>query len=108
MKLLRPMRILVFFDLPVTKKTERKLASSFRKFLLRDGYHMVQFSVYARFCNGLDSVEKHKRRLESFAPKKGSVRIMTITDKQYGKMEVLRGEQFSNDEKIAGQQLCIF
>ena len=53
----RLMRILVFFDLPVKTKEERGAAAKFRNFLLMDGYHMIQLSVYARICNGTDSVE---------------------------------------------------
>ncbi len=72
------MRILVFFDLPVTTKTERKIATDFRKHLIKDGYYMVQFSVYARVCNGYDAVNKHINRLKMAAPDNGSVRALTI------------------------------
>lgn len=41
------MRILVFFDLPVKTKAEKREATKFRKFLINDGYHMLQYSVYA-------------------------------------------------------------
>ena len=47
----RLMRILVMFDLPVKTKAERRSATQFRNFLVGDGYHMVQYSVYARVCN---------------------------------------------------------
>ena len=47
--------MIVFFDLPVQTKTERRHATAFRNFLLKDGYHMLQFSVYARVCNGNDA-----------------------------------------------------
>ena len=55
--------MIVFFDLPVVTARERKAATKFRNFLLKDGYHMIQFSVYSRICNGMDSVEKHEARL---------------------------------------------
>jgi len=55
----RFMRLIVFFDLPVVKKEDRKGYTQFRKFLLKDGYDMVQFSVYSRICNGQESVNKH-------------------------------------------------
>lgn len=51
------MRMLVFFDIPVKLKEERRIATAFRNFLLKDGYHMVQYSVYARVCNGMDAVQ---------------------------------------------------
>lgn len=56
------MRIIVFFDLPVVKKEDRKEYQSFRRFLLNDGYLMIQFSVYSRICNGADGVEKQDRK----------------------------------------------
>lgn len=62
------MRMIVFFDLPVQTKTERRHATAFRNFLLKDGYHMLQFSVYARVCNGNDAVKKHESRLRETAP----------------------------------------
>nr|WP_242945300.1 CRISPR-associated endonuclease Cas2 [Alkalibacter saccharofermentans] len=46
--------MLVFFDLPVTKKKERKAATAFRNFLLKDGYHMIQFSIYGRVCLAIE------------------------------------------------------
>ena len=51
------MRMIVFFDLPVGTARERKAATKFRNFLIKDGYHMVQYSVYSRICNGNDAVE---------------------------------------------------
>ncbi|KXK26411.1 MAG: CRISPR-associated endoribonuclease Cas2 [candidate division WS6 bacterium OLB20] len=52
------MRILVLFDLPVSDKDARRAYSRFHKFLEKDGYDMLQFSVYCRLCNGLDGVKK--------------------------------------------------
>lgn len=85
----RLMRILVFFDLPVTKKTDRKAYSRFRKFLIRDGFDMIQFSVYARLCSCPDMAEKHI---------KGSIRVMTVTDKQYSSMIIMLGEPTVREE----------
>lgn len=57
------MRMLVFFDLPVKTREQRRAATRFRNFLLGDGYYMVQYSVYTRICNGMDAVAVHKNRL---------------------------------------------
>ena len=70
------MRILVLYDLPVTTQESRKIYARFRKFLLRDGYDMLQFSVYCRIVNGEDAVDKHFHRLEANLPPKGSVRFL--------------------------------
>jgi len=57
------MRMLVFFDLPVVTKSERRAYTVFRRFLLNDGYDMIQFSVYGRILNGGDAADKHMKRL---------------------------------------------
>ena len=57
----RFMWIFVFFDLPTKTKKERKKYTEFRRFLLKDGFIMMQFSVYSRICKGEDSVATHKK-----------------------------------------------
>lgn len=104
----RLMRILVMFDLPVKTRAERRSATQFRNFLIRDGYHMVQFSVYARVCNGRDSVETHRRRIMAALPPKGAVRMMVITEKQYGAIELLIGEPTPYDQPQQFEQLMLF
>ena len=86
------MRMMVFFDLSVKTKTQRRVATRFRNFLLKDGYFMVQFSVYCRVCNGYDDVEKHKARIRNNRPDNGSVRMLVVTEKQYEKMELIIGD----------------
>ena len=99
------MWILVFFDLPVTTKPERKRATQFRKFLLQDGYVMLQFSVYGRICNGLDGTEKHLNRLTAELPSDGNVRAMQITDQQYSRIQLLVGKKRASEGKNDARQL---
>jgi CRISPR-associated protein Cas2 len=102
------MRIIVFFDLPVKTKTDRKLATKFRNFLLADGYHMLQYSIYARTCNGNDAVEKHKKRLYSAVPDNGSIRMLIITEKQYQSIEILVGKLKESEKGFEAEQLTLF
>ena len=102
------MRLMVFFDLPVKSARERREASRFRKFLLTDGYHMIQYSVYARGGNGMDAVNKHRNRLRSNLPDNGSVRLLVITEKQYESIEILLGRLTQADESFQCEQLSIF
>ena len=102
------MRIIVFFDLPVVKKKERKVYSQFRRFLLNDGYDMVQYSVYSRLCNGNDMAEKHLKRLNQSLPAKGSVRCLTITEKQYEDMKFLVGTPSVKEKRVNVNQLSLF
>lgn len=102
------MRILIFFDLPVMTAKERKAATKFRNFLLKDGYHMVQWSVYSRVCNGTDAISMHRARLNQNLPEKGSVRMLTLTEKQYESMEVLLGEKVFDDTPESTELINIF
>ena len=83
------MRMIVFFDLPVQTKTERRHATAFRNFLLKDGYHMLQFSVYARVCNG-------------------NIRLLVVTEKQYQSIQILLGNYQPEEAPFVCEQLSFF
>lgn len=102
------MRIIIFFDLPVKTKANRREATRFRNFLLNDGYHMLQYSVYARICNGTDAVEKHRARVKQNLPDNGAIRMMVITEKQYEAIDILLGRLTQADEPFQAEQLSIF
>ena len=95
--------VLVFFDLPVGTPEERKAATNFRKDLIKDGYFMAQYSVYARPCGTADRVETQVRRLRSKIPDKGEVRGLLISDAQWGRMIIVRGQQKADAEKMPAQ-----
>jgi CRISPR-associated protein Cas2 len=101
------MWMFVFFDLPVGTKSERRNATRFRKFLKDDGFLMLQLSVYARVMRGEEAVEKHLARVVKNLPPTGSVRTLSVTERQYARMKLLIGESTKN-EKIAPQQLVLF
>lgn len=86
------MRILVFFDLPVLTGEQRRNYAKFRKFLLKSGFMMVQESVYCKLAlngtvaNGIiESVHRN-------SPEEGLVQLLTVTEKQYAKMDLIVGE----------------
>lgn len=101
------MRLILFFDLPTKTKHDKKVYTIFRRYLLKDGFIMMQFSVYSRVCRGSDSVESHTRYLKSILPAKGNVRMLQVTEKQYIRMEILLGN-VKKSEKNAGKQLLLF
>lgn len=102
------MRLMVFYDLPITEPVNRKDYARFHKFLLRDGYDMIQFSVYARICNGPEAVDKHVRRLMGRLPPLGSVRCMQVTEKQFTAIRVLVGEKRKKESPKYAAQLSFF
>lgn len=100
----RFMRIIVMFDLPVGAEKERKMATKFRNFLLDDGYIMMQFSVYSRICKNNDDLQKHINRLKINTSKKGNIRLIQVTEKQYDNMIMFSGEK-QIEENIAIESL---
>jgi CRISPR-associated protein Cas2 len=80
------------FDLPTDTKKARKDYTDFRKHLLKDGFTMLQYSVYVRHCASEENADVHYARITSFLPDDGEVRLITITDKQFGRMETHWGK----------------
>lgn len=102
------MRMLVFFDLPVVTKAERRAYTVFRRFLLNDGYDMIQYSVYGRILNGSDAEAKHLKRLVENLPPAGSVRVLTVTEKQFASMKLLVGLPLFQEKTVSAQQILLF
>jgi CRISPR-associated protein Cas2 len=103
----RIMWVLVFFDLPTETSAERKIYARFRKDLLQDGFTMFQFSIYLRHCASRENADVHIKRVKDLLPSKGHVGILSITDKQFGMMEIFFGKK-ERDKILAPQQLELF
>lgn len=109
MSLYREMRLFVTFDLPVGSKSERKEATSFRKFLLDEGFLMIQFSVYARYCRNDTEKLKYIRRVKKYCPNTtGSIRIFTVTEKQFQSMQIISINKRHSNEEIGISPLVSF
>lgn len=104
----RYMRMLVFFDLPMVKAVDKRAYNRFRRFLLNDGYDMLQYSVYGRIIYGRDAEQKHLQRLSNNLPSQGSVRLLTVTEKQYASMQLLLGKPPVQEKKVNAQQFLLF
>ena len=102
------MWILVFFDLPTYTKKERKAASDFRNSLLEDGFTMFQFSIYMRHCASRENMEVHKKRIKNFLPREGKVGMLTVTDKQFGLMDIFISHQKRESLNPTISQLELF
>jgi CRISPR-associated protein Cas2 len=87
------MWVFVHFDLPTEKKEDRKAYSQFRKFLLQDGFHMLQFSMYARHCSSRENADVHKKRVQNNLPTYGKVIIFEITDAQFSRLQFFYGKK---------------
>lgn len=101
------MWVMVFFDLPVGSKGQRRAATRFRNTLKKDGFMMLQYSVYARACRGQEGVDKHLKRVRSALPLEGSIRSLQVTDKQFGRMELLLGTAKKRESEAATQLVLL-
>lgn len=99
--------VVVFFDLPTETKTDRRNYSRFRKKLLKDGFTMLQYSIYVRHCSSRENSEVHSKRVKGNLPPKGEVIIFSLTDRQFAAMEFFRGKQ-ETDPPDTPQQLELF
>ena len=104
----RFMRLIIFFDLPVKGNKQRKEATAFRNYLIKDGFYMIQFSVYGRICNTIESAKMHESRIKHQVPSHGSVRAMIVTEKQYASMSILSGTPHKKEKKIETKQISFF
>lgn len=101
------MWVLVFFDLPTETKKDRKNAADFRKRLIKDGFNMFQFSIYVRHCPSMENADVHINRVKKSLPEYGQVGIMSITDRQFGNIELFVGKKAEAAPQIS-QQLELF
>lgn len=85
------MRIIVFFDLPVTTIKDRREYSRFRRFLIKNGFIMLQESVYCKLAQNQSVVESVSDSIRKNKPPKGVVQTLVITEKQYSRMEFIIG-----------------
>ena len=103
----RAMWLVAMFDLPVTTRKARKAYAHFRKTLLERGFTMLQNSVYARYCTSEEASDVRRAHVRRCLPDDGQVRLMAITDIQFGKMGVFYGKKCVPAEP-APSQLTFF
>lgn len=87
------MWLFAMFDLPVDTPAARREYAQFRKSLLREGFCMLQYSVYARYCPSDEASQAYRQRVRAALPPSGQVRVLAVTDRQFEKMEVFYGRK---------------
>lgn len=92
----RYMRVIVFFDLPTYTAADRGDYNKFRKFLLRDGFFMMQESVYCKLAMNQESANALILQVKANKPKDGIVQILTVTEKQFSNIEIVVGDNKSD------------
>jgi CRISPR-associated protein Cas2 len=101
----RAMWLFAMFDLPVNDKKSRRAYTQFRKALLKQGFTMMQYSIYARHVPSEEADLSFRRRVRLSLPDDGQVRLMSITDRQFAKMDVFIGRKRKDPEPVPLQRL---
>ena len=98
------MRVLVFFDLPTESLEDKREYRKFRKFLIKKGFLMLQESVYCKLALNQTVATSIVKSVRENKPGAGLVQLLVVTEKQYGKMEYIIGENnstiFDSDERL--------
>ena len=87
------MRVIVFFDLPVLTESNRREYRTFRKFLIKSGFMMVQESVYCKLAQNSSAADIMVDNIKKNKPPEGLVQVLRVTEKQYNKMDFIVGEK---------------
>lgn len=101
----RYMRLIVMFDLPTLSLEDMRNYRSFRKFLLKNGFMMMQESVYSKIAVNQSMANLIANKVRENKPPKGLVQMFIITEKQFSRMEILVGD--ISDEYITDDRRLI-
>ncbi len=99
----RNMWLLVMFDLPTETAEDKKSYHDFRESLLSDGFQMIQYSVYLRYCASVENTIVHENRVMNALPPTGNIRCIQFTDRQFEQMKVFFGRESVPTEKPTSQ-----
>lgn len=90
------MRLILFFDLPMEKEKHKKAYQKFRKEIKKQGFIMLQKSVYIKLSINQANVDATKKNIKSILPAEGDVFLLIVTEKQFSAIEYLLGD-FQSD-----------
>lgn len=101
------MRMICMFDLPVQTDVEKRTYRIFRKNLMKEGFSMLQYSVYVRVCPSREYAKRLEMRIRKFIPSEGNIRLLCVTEKQYSDMVLLVGSRTATEKTIGTERLII-
>ena len=98
------MRVIVMFDLPIVTASDKREYSRFRKYLIKNGFLMMQESIYCKLAQNSTVADAIVENVRKNKPISGLVQAMKITEKQFSKIEYIVGENSSevldSDERL--------
>lgn len=103
----RFMRLVVFFDVPMETAVQQKSYRIFRKFLIKDGYQMMQKSVYSKMVTDGQAAQSAIARLRKNKPKYGLVQVLRVKEAQFAAIEDIAGEALASDLVATMERLVV-
>ena len=89
------MRVVVFFDLPTETAEERRDYRRFRAALLKNGFFMMQESVYSKIILNNTAANVIKETVRKLKTGTGLIQMLTVTERQFENMEFVLGKKQS-------------
>lgn len=86
------MRVIVMFDLPTDTSMARRHYRWFRKFLINEGFAMMQEYIYTKICLNMHSVAKAETNIRKNRPPNGLIQVISVTERQFANMKLIIGE----------------
>lgn len=93
------------FDLPTETSKDRKNYRKFRKFLIKNGYSMLQYSVYTKIILNRTALNYQRIKLKQNAPPNGYVDILIITENQFKNIETIVGDKRRSNQENSTKRL---
>ena len=100
------MRVMVLFDLPTITEKNRAEYRKFHKFLIQEGFIMMQESVYTKLALNQNTAAAIIDALKKNKPPEGLVQILSVTEKQFSKIEIITGD-YSSDTVDSDERLLM-
>lgn len=91
------MRIMIIFDLPTIESFEKKEYRLFRNELIKNGYIMIQFSVYLKSFNHQINLNEEVQKISRYIPKSGNIKAISLTEHQWSNAIFICGEKQINE-----------
>lgn len=101
------MRVLCMFDLPMETDKERREYRNFRKNLIKEGFVMMQYSVYTRICPNREYAKRLELRIRKILPSEGNIRLLSVTERQYSDMKLLVGSKTTAETAVGTERLIV-
>lgn len=95
------------FDLPVDTLSERRQYRILRKALIKNGFTMLQYSVYYRSVPNRSAGKRYENDIQKYLPAHGEVRMFSVSEKQFSDMKVLVGSRTDQETLVGSKEMVI-